>query len=273
MMSSWRSAAISTCAAAAMIGAATLSLPALTQEFNQPRRSGAAPVEPRPLKVLMLGEDQGQHPATPVYSLLAAPLARRGIQITTVLTPADALVPSRLDLYDALMIYGDQTSITPEEETALLAFVDAGKGLIAIHSAAAMFVQSEKYVALIGGQVLQRGSGEISADVVKPDHPVMRGITPFQVWDETYVHTKHNQDRTVLMERVDAEGPEPWTWVRTHGKGRVFYTAYGHDERAWGHPMFQRLIRNAIYWTTNHDVPLVASAFRRKSLPSIDATP
>ena len=29
------------------------------------------------------------------------------------------------------------------------------------------------------------------------------------------------------MERVDAEGKEPYTWVRTQGKGRVFYTAYG----------------------------------------------
>ena len=26
-------------------------------------------------------------------------------------------------------------------------------------------------------------------------------------------------------------GREPWTWVRMHGTGRVFYTAYGHDER------------------------------------------
>ena len=54
------------------------------------------------------------------------------------------------------------------------------------------------------------------------------------------------------MERVDAAGREPWTWVRTHGKGRVFYTASGHDERVWGNPMFQRLIRNAVIWTRQH---------------------
>jgi uncharacterized protein len=54
------------------------------------------------------------------------------------------------------------------------------------------------------------------------------------------------------MERVDENGREPWTWVRTHGKGRVFYTAYGHDERVWGHPTFHRLMRNAIRWTVEH---------------------
>jgi type 1 glutamine amidotransferase len=68
------------------------------------------------------------------------------------------------------------------------------------------------------------------------------------VWDETYVHAKINPDKTVLMERVDASGREPWTWVREQGKGRVFYTAYGHDERVWGHPMFHRLVRNGILW-------------------------
>ena len=87
-----------------------------------------------------------------------------------------------------------------------------------------------------------------------PNHPVLDGIQPFQVWDETYVHTKHNPDRTVLMERVDESGAEPWTWVREQGKGRVFYTAYGHDERVWGHPMFQRLVRNGILWAVGPTV-------------------
>ena len=34
---------------------------------------------------------------------------------------------------------------------------------------------------------------------------------------------------------------EPWTWVRTQGKGRVFYTAWGHDQRTWSHPGFHNL--------------------------------
>ena len=35
------------------------------------------------------------------------------------------------------------------------------------------------------------------------------------------------------------EGREPWTWVRTHGEGRVFYTAWGHDQRTWSNPGFR----------------------------------
>ena len=92
-------------------------------------------------------------------------------------------------------------------------------------------------------EFLRHGTGEFTAEIVAPNHPIMQGIQPFMTWDETYVHTKHNTaGRTVLMERVDADGREPWTWVRTQGKGRVFYTAYGHDERTWTNPGFQMLI-------------------------------
>ena len=85
----------------------------------------------------------------------------------------------------------------------------------------------------------------------QPSHPVMQGVQSFTAFDEPYVHTKHNtQDRTVLMERPDPAGTrEPWTWVRTQGKGRVFYTASGHDERVWDRPEFQKMIENAVVWT------------------------
>ena len=80
----------------------------------------------------------------------------------------------------------------------------------------------------------------------------MQGVKPFATWDESVAYTKQNPaDRTVLMERADAGARTPWTWVRTQGKGRVFYTAYGHDERTWNKPGFQTLIEQAIVWTVD----------------------
>ena len=74
----------------------------------------------------------------------------------------------------------------------------------------------------------------------------MQGLTPFETWDETYVHKNNNPDRVVLQERVEGDRREAWTWVRNEGQGRVFYTAYGHDERTWKQPAFQALVRNGI---------------------------
>jgi putative membrane-bound dehydrogenase-like protein len=240
-----------------LAGAAILTAAGLTA-FAQSGTAQRAPARPaaareadaRPLRVLFLGHDQAQpHPSPAMYPLLASPLARRGIQLTHVLTPAEALTPEKLAYYDALMIYGNHTTLTPEQEKALLAFVESGKGLVAIHSASAMFTSSAPYISMVGGEFQSHGTGEFTAEIVQPNHPVMQGLKPFSTWDETYVHSKHNTaNRTVLMERVDEKGREPYTWVRTQGKGRVFYTAYGHDQRTWANPGFHKLIEQGTAW-------------------------
>ena len=208
----------------------------------------AAP--PKKISVLFLGHNSTHHDSARFAPMLRAALKPDNIDIVYT-EDTTALNPATLAKYDALMIYANHTTITPDQEKALLDYVAGGKGFLPIHSASFCFQNSPAYIELVGAQFQKHGTGEFTAEIVKPDHPVMKDVTPFNAWDETYVHTKHNPDRTILMERVDAAGREPWTWVRTHGKGRVFYTASGHDERVWGNPMFQRLIRNAVVWAAN----------------------
>ena len=88
----------STLAGAAVLAVAGYSV--LAQAPAQPARQPAARPAPRltpregdsrPIRVLLLGEEQAPAHASPALSpLLAAPLARRGIQLTHVLTPAEA---------------------------------------------------------------------------------------------------------------------------------------------------------------------------------------
>jgi len=251
------------------------------RQTSPPSRAGAAPPAGqrgttrgpsapagRPVHVLFLGMDQERpHNPAKMFPYLAAPLARRGIQLTYVADQAQALDPGQLKYYDVLMIYGNQTNLTPAQEAALLGFVEGGKGLVALHSASAMFTNSEKYLSLVGAHFLRHDTGDFTAEIVQPNHPVMAGLKPFSTWDETYVHDKHNPaNRTVLMERVDAQGREPWTWVRTQGQGRIFYSAYGHDERTWDKPEFEKLIENAIVWTLDEPA---RQAFQRFEMPGV----
>ncbi len=227
----------------------------------------APPDVGRPLRVLFLGHTSTHHPSMTLMPILAAPLARRGIQLTHVSTPDEALRPEVLAHYDALMIYANHKTLTAAQEQALVDFVEGGKGLVALHCASAMFTEAPRYIPLVGGEFHTHGTGEFAATIVAPDHPVMRGLTPFTTWDETYVHTRHNTvDRTVLMERVDERGREPYTWVRTQGKGRVFYTAYGHDERTWRHPAFQQLVEQGTVWAVSDEA---RGAWSRLVMPEV----
>ena len=84
----------------------------------------------------------------------------------------------------------------------------------------------------------------------------MKGYAAFESWDETYVHDRHNETgRTVLEFREN----EPWTWTRTEGKGRVFYTAWGHDQRTWGNAGFQALMERGLRFAAGQTLPAALS--------------
>ncbi|HVX61888.1 MAG TPA: PVC-type heme-binding CxxCH protein [Pirellulales bacterium] len=204
--------------------------------------------EPAPaIKALFLG-DQGHHrPAERARQLIPV-MAGRGIEIVYTENVAE-LNPDNLRRYDALILYANIDRIEPREEKALLDYVAGGGGFVPLHCASYCFRNSAQVVALIGAQFQHHGTGVFETKVVDAEHPIMQGLEPFSTWDETYVHEKHNeQNRRVLQVRAEGDREEPWTWVRTHGKGRVFYTAYGHDGRTWSQPGFHALVERGIRW-------------------------
>jgi putative membrane-bound dehydrogenase-like protein len=211
---------------------------------------------PKPLKLLFLG-DNGHHQPALRFRQFAPVMAARGIDLTYT-DKVESLNPKTLGGYDGLIIYANITSISPEQEKALLDYVAGGKGFIPLHCASYCFLNSPKYVELVGAQFKSHNTGTFRTVIAEPNHPLMKGFKGFESWDETYVHTKHNEkDRTVLEYRVEGDHKEPWTWVRTHGQGRVFYTAWGHDERTWGNPGFRNLVERGIRWACGGDPSVV----------------
>jgi putative membrane-bound dehydrogenase-like protein len=210
-------------------------------------------IEGRRAEVLFLGNVSAHHNSSKFAPLLITPLFNRGINITYTSDTSD-LNTDNLKKYDGLIIYGNYDTITPDKEQALKEFVEGGKGLIPIHSASACFVNSDWYIQTVGGRFKSHRSGVFSPVTVKSDHPVMEGIAPFSSWDETYVHSNLNPDMTILQERVEGDVREPWTWVREQGKGRVFYTASGHNDSTWKQPEFIKLIGNGVLWAVGDKV-------------------
>ena len=211
------------------------------------------------LKLLFLG-DKGHHQPEVRFKQIMPVLKERGIDLTYTEKMSD-LNEKTLGEYSGLVIYANTTEISPEQEKALLDYVENGKGLIPLHCASFCFLNSPKYISLVGAQFKRHGTGTFRTTIADEDHPLLRGFGGFESWDETYVHEKHNPtDRTVLEYREDKEGKEPWTWVRTQGKGRVFYTAWGHDQRTFGNPGFHNLLERGIRWAVK-DNPDVVPAF------------
>ncbi|MFP6865157.1 MAG: ThuA domain-containing protein, partial [Roseibacillus sp.] len=211
--------------------------------------------ESRRLEVLFFGAPTRNHAGhDPItrYRVLKKHLGNDGINLTYIEDPAAALNAGTLQKFDAILMYGNwaqRGSMPAAQEKALVDFVEGGGGFLPIHCASACYGKSEPFVKLVGGVFKSHGGGEFSPKTTNDTHEITKGYEGFEAWDETYVHERHGTDRTILQER---DG-EPWTWIRSQGKGRVFYTASGHDHRVWDQPNFHDLLVRAIYWSVGNE--------------------
>ena len=241
---------------AGFLGTVTFTVLAQSKPQPPPAPGAAAPrvapprttpreSEARPLRVLFLGFEKAPHSSATVFGPLASALARRGIQLIYVPTAAEVFAAGRVSHYDALMVFGDQT-FTADQQQALAAFVDSGKGVLAVHSPA--------LVGQVGSQpaAAQPLATPVTAEIVQAAHPIVKDVQPFATSDEGPAPAPPaGTETTVLMQRTLGQGREAFTWVRTQGKGRMFYTGYGHEPATWSNPNFQKLIEQAVVWTVD----------------------
>ena len=233
----------------------------------------AARTGPRRAEVLFLGHTSEHHNSGKYAPWLAIAAFEKGINLTYT-TDLDDLNPANLSKYDGLVIYANYDTLSSSQEAAMKDFVEGGKGLIPLHCASGCFKNSDWYINTIGGQFASHDTGTFASAIVKPEHPVMQGLEAFETWDETYVHQNVNPDMTVLMERVagnpvagnpvadtpvtgtpgEGDHREPYTWVRNQGEGRVFYTAYGHNDSTWTNAGFLQLVNQGILWAIGDQV-------------------
>jgi len=216
------------------------------------------------LKLLFIG-DNGHHRPRARFQELAPALKDRGVELQYTVRMED-LNSRMLTQFDGLVLYANIDRIEDDQAKAVLDFVAGGKGFIPIHCATYCWRNNKEMVALMGGQFRRHGGQVFTTQIAAPDHPIMKGYGSFTSWDETYIHHLHNEkDRTVLEYRVEGDqvkgkDREPWTWARTHGRGRVFYTAWGHDSRTFTQPGFHNLVERGIRWACGDDPQKVPSS-------------
>ncbi|MEQ1631939.1 MAG: PVC-type heme-binding CxxCH protein [Planctomycetota bacterium] len=223
----------------------------------------------RRLQVLFVGaptRNGPHHDPITRYRALKKGLGVDGIDLTYTEDPASVFTDDGLQPFDAVLLYGnwDQNGMLPKAQSkALLDYVDRGGAFVPVHCASACWGRSPEFVRLVGGRFARHGTAEFEVENVAPDHPALAGSPSFRAFDETYEHDEHGTDRTVLQLREN----EPWTWVRTQGEGRVFYTAAGHDHRVWDQAAFQQLLRNGILWAVGEQK---RELLRRLELPVLE---
>jgi type 1 glutamine amidotransferase len=156
---------------------------------------------------------------------------------------------------------GDPAMFLPENLRridAVVNFVASGKGLVGIHGATAIRDDLKELAQMYGGQIMGHRGGLWWVRPDEPAHPLCAPLDgqSFELRDEIYVHRKpltrepmsREGVRVLLaldLERVEdpglrSDGDYALSWVRTFGKGRVFYSALGHSKHAYANPALMK---------------------------------
>ena len=150
------------------------------------------------------------------------------------------------------------SKIEKEEVENLTAAVRGGVGLAGYHGCMCdAFRDSVDYQFMCGGQWVAHPGNVIDyrVDVVKPDDPIMQGISSFPYRSEQYyMHVDPSNE--VLATTTFSGEHAPWTkgvvmpvvWKRKHGEGRVFYSSLGHVTAEFGVPEMKTILERGMLW-------------------------
>jgi len=157
-----------------------------------------------------------------------------------------------------------------EAQRALLAFVRAGGGFVAIHASTACFPTWTPYRDLIGiyweeGKANHARVHRFSVKPSTPDHPVTRGLPEFAITDELYQRLTLGPRARVLCTAYSAPEAggtgevEPMAVATHYGRGRGFSIVLGHDGVAMDSDGWRLLFARGVEWAATGQVTVVDS--------------
>ena len=152
-----------------------------------------------------------------------------------------------------------------ELKKSLVDFIASGKGLVVLHAGVASFRQWPEFGNIIGARFDNHpwGAGsEVTLKVDEPDHPVAQAFKnpTWVVSDEIYQVTEpYSRDKLRVLLSIDTEKTNmkvegihrqdkdfAMSWIKSYGKGRVFYLALGHQHELFWNPVFLKHILDGI---------------------------
>jgi len=103
-----------------------------------------------------------------------------------------------------------------------------------------------------GGSRSHEKLQEFEVRVIKPDHPLMKGVpSTFRITDELYRWEKDPdaEIEVLAIGRGLQSGKEyPAVWIVKHPKAKIIGNTLGHDERAHELKAYQTILKNSVTW-------------------------
>ncbi len=249
-----------------------------------PAKAFVQPAQPRRLLIMNLhmrdGKPVNGHASTPCGNYALELMGRTGAFEAVFSNDTLMFKAENLARFDGICFLNTAGVLCkdPELRMNLLDFVSRGGGFVGIHAAAATFVQWPEYWqfpafgdmlgAYEDGGHPWKPNETIYLKAEEPQHPLtaMFPAESFPIQDEVFqFRLPYSRDLLRVLLAIDTEKtdmnparrflPERWadrdfaiSWIRTYGKGRVFYTSLGHNSSVyWNAAVLEHILAGIQY--------------------------
>ena len=186
----------------------------------------------------------------------------------TFTVKTDEFTPKGLAKYD-MIIFNNCTHVQKaftedSQRKAILDFIRNGKSFVGFHSASDGGIpQWQEYTEMIGGCFAGHpwnAGGNWPFFVEDTNHPVTDAFkeNEFMFSDEIYQYKEYDRTKLRVLVSLDAvksgkkgnskTNDYPVSWVRSYGKGRIFYSNFGHNKASWWTPFMLQHFLDGIQW-------------------------
>jgi type 1 glutamine amidotransferase len=175
----------------------------------------------------------------------------------------DMFLPQNRSKYDVLVFYHMWQKITDEQAKVLAECIMEGKPIVALHHSICAYDDWPEYFNIIGGKYFHKPTTvkgkeyaacsyihdvHFNVKVVDPNNPVTKGISDFEIFDETYKGYYVEDGVTPLLKTDEPSSAPVIGWSKKYGKARVVTLQSGHDAPTFENPSFRKLLKQSIEW-------------------------
>ncbi|MDH7501611.1 MAG: ThuA domain-containing protein [Verrucomicrobiota bacterium] len=249
-----------------IVGLAIVGLLISVAFCQQLWESQAADKENAPLRVLVI--TGGHDYETNLFYRMFDGFSGMTYQAAAHPKAHDWLKSDKAAQYDVIVLYDMWQEISDTAKDDFVNRLKQGKGLVVLHHALASYQAWPEYEKIIGGKYYLQKT--VVAGIEKPmstylhdvtfkvkvldkTHPVTRGVSDFEIHDETYNLFDVSPNVVRLLGTDAPTSGKVIGWANSYEGAKVVYLQLGHDHLAWENPAFQKLLSQAIRWTAGRE--------------------
>jgi len=168
--------------------------------------------------------------------------------------------------YNVIVFFNMTQKISPKRQENFTKLVKNGTGVVALHHSMGSFQEWPEYIKIIGGRYNLKASevggvkreastykhdADFTVHIEDTKHPITRGLTDFEVHDETYKKCSFEKDNRLLLTTNHPDSDTEIGWVRSYGRGKVCFIMVGHGPSVYANPTYRQLVARSIRWSAN----------------------